>query len=311
MDYLTANASRAGLLDEHIALIRAEGADADSFLQGQLSNDLRKLVPSQAQLSSYNSPKGRMLAVLTLSRDDAGISLELPRSLAEPILKRLRMFVLRAKLSLQLSDDSLLGLRGPAAEACLQAAGLAIPAGTLGCTQQQDIRVIRRHGDSPRFSLQGPREKLLSLLKSWSTIDALQSGDWALDDLRAGLPLVLPETQDHFVAQMANMDWLDGIAFDKGCYTGQEIVARLHYLGQLKRRMFWAQGQGAAPAAGSPVHDGDDDQSAGEVVSAVATGPDRFEANIVLQLSHSESTRLRIGDCRLDTLRAYRDDTQS
>lgn len=304
MDQAAAS-TQFGPLDEPLALIRAEGADVDAFLQGQLSNDVHKITAGQAQLSSYNSPKGRMLVVLTLSRHADGLDLELPRSLLEPVLRRLRMFVLRAKVSLQPSADRLFGLRGSAAEAALLAAGFNVPGVTLAMTQTNGVSVLRRHGVTPRFTLQGPPESMLALAESWKDFLPLSTRDWALEDLRAGVPVVSPATQDHFVAQMANLDLLGGIAFDKGCYTGQEIVARLHYLGQLKRRMFWARGSGPIPEPGSAVHDGDNEQAVGEVVDAIGTGDDAFEANLVLQLSHSESVQLRVGATPLTGLKSH------
>ncbi len=291
-------------LDER-AVIRAEGADADAFLQGQLSNDLRQLNQTRGQLSSYNSPKGRMLAVLTLTRAaSSGVDLELPRSLLDPVLRRLRLFVLRSKVSLRESPDAMLGVSGAAAIAALQDAGLSSPKAALDVTRTSELQLVRRHGASPRFTIQGPKTLLDALASSWPQAERIDAAAWALADLRAGLPVVLPPTQDRFVAQMANLDQLGGISFDKGCYTGQEIVARLHYLGQLKRRMFWSSGQGATPAPGAPVHDGEGGQAVGEVVNAV-TVKSGFEAAVVLQLTHAESSQLRCGDVALASPKAF------
>ncbi len=220
---------RAFTLDSWAAL-RVSGADAENFLQGQLSADLRALTPERAAWASYNSPKGRMLAVMLMVRDGDAIDLRMPQALLEPVSRRLRMFVLRSKVSL-----ALLGPRATDAE-----------------TQTQE-----------RTSL-----------------------------IRAGIPVVYPETQDRWVAQMANLDLIGGISFDKGCYTGQEVVARLHYLGNLKKRMFLVRGPGAAPAPGTSIRDADGDgQAVGEVVDASVT-EEGFVASAVLQVSACAKTSL-------------------
>lgn len=286
-------------------LLRAHGADTDAFLQGQFGNDLRKLTPDRAQISSYSSPKGRMLAAMTLSRAGAdSVDIELPAALAEPIAKRLRMFVLRSKVKIEASPDALLGLRGGAAAAALTAAGLPAPERPLQVTEADGVRVLRRFGALPRYSLQGPRERLDALLAAWSTAERLGPEVWRLDDVIAGVTVILPQTQDHFVAQMANLDRLGGISFDKGCYTGQEIVARLHYLGQLKRRMVLCRGSGAPPEPGAAVYDGGEAQAVGEIALSAADGQG-FAAAVVLQISQAQSSRLRVGDTALSLPQAY------
>ena len=286
------------------ALLRVSGADADAFLQGQLGNDLRKLTPALAQISSYSSPKGRMLAAMTLSRAGGDIDIELPRALAEAIARRLRMFVLRSKVQIAESRDALLGLRGSGAAQALQAAGLPAPLRAMEAAEAGGVRVLRRYGALPRYTLQAAPERIGELLAHWSTAARAGAETWTLDDVVAGVTVVLPQTQDHFVAQMANLDQLGGISFDKGCYTGQEIVARLHYLGQLKRRMFLCRGHGAPPEPGSAVHDGGESQAVGEVALS-ATEADGFAAAVVLQISQAQSSTLRVGDTALSVPQAY------
>lgn len=211
------------------AVLRVSGADAETFLQGQLSGDVRA---TRAIWTSYNSPKGRMLAVLHLLRLADGFELRMPRTLVEPIAKRLRMFVLRSKVTMEV-----------------------LPAGHAEAeAEATDRRAL----------------------------------------IEAGVPVVYMETQDRWVAQMANLDLLGGISFDKGCYTGQEVVARLHYLGNLKKRMFRVEGAGHPPAPGTTVrHASGDGQSVGEIVDAVAVG-EGFVASAVLQLAVAESDALML-----------------
>lgn len=262
---------------DHLAVIRTSGADAESFLQGQLSGDVRQTTTSRAQWTSYNSPKGRVLAVLLLLRDADGFGLVLPRALLEPILKRLRMFVLRAKVKLEAGARTPLGIFGAFDGASAQ---------RMDVVDSEYGRVVRVPGESPRYLC----------MPTSGSMDAAESGAeaWRLADIRAGVPIVFPQTQERFVAQMLNLDQLNGIGFDKGCYTGQEVIARLHYLGQLKRRMFLLEGEGAAPPPGTAVYNtGGGAQAVGEIVDAIADGAG-FTASAVLQLTVAESDNLKL-----------------
>ncbi|HET8881770.1 MAG TPA: hypothetical protein VFM56_06295, partial [Solimonas sp.] len=253
--------------------LRVRGDDADDFLQGQLSNDLRKLTTQTAQLSSYNSPKGRMLAVLFLVRVGADILIELPRSIADATLARLKMFVLRSKVTIARADDlDALAIIGDDAAATLADHGLPVPDAPLQCLgADAALTVVRRLGAPARFTVIGARDAIAALRATLpASPHEAEHLSWRRADIESGIPVIWPQTRDHFVAQMANLDLLGGISFDKGCYTGQEIVARLHYLGQLKRRMFVARIDGAAPPPGSAVHQDGDSQAVGEIVDAVA-----------------------------------------
>lgn len=247
----------------HLALIQAAGPDAAAFLQGQLSNDVRKPGPTRAQLSSCNSPRGRMLAVVHLLRRDETFLIELHRGLLDPVLKRLKMFVLRSKVTLsELADHALLGLAGPDAPEVLADLGLPAPAAALDCAWSADVCVTRRIGELPRFTLLAPRAADLAQRLA-ARAQAGGADDWKRLEIEAGVPTVYPETQDRFVAQMCNLDTLGGISFDKGCYTGQEVIARVHYRGAVKRRMTMQLLDGSPPAPGTKLE-------SGEVVDAVA-----------------------------------------
>jgi hypothetical protein len=290
-----------------LSLIRANGTDAETFLQGQLSNDVRKLTVSSGQLASYNSPKGRMLAVLHLLKLGEDIGLEVHRSVLEATLKRLRMFVLRSKVVLSDVSSSwpVLGLAGPSSVEVLTSLGLPAPTQILATALSGDLVVMRRFGALPRYSVHGPANTIDDLERRLTSV--LPRGDeigWKKIDLDAGLPTIYPETSDHFVPQMCNLDLLGGISFDKGCYTGQEIVARLHYLGTLKRRMYQAQVMATA-LPGQPVFDANGDtQAVGEVVDAVHCDGDS-QILVVLQMAHAAGD-LRLGALNGATIRSLR-----
>ncbi|HWU69529.1 MAG TPA: hypothetical protein VN046_11650 [Stenotrophobium sp.] len=282
-----------------LGYLRISGADADGFLQGQLCNDIGLLTPRRAQISAYNSPKGRMLAVFHLLRDDGAVLAEVDRGVLEPVLKRLRMFVLRSKVTLEdiSAKTGALGLAGAAAPELLAQLELPAPAQALDCIRDEasGLIVVRRFGELPRYTLHGNSGAIAEMMTRLAP-DAVAAnpGDWPRQDILAGVPTVYPQTSDHFVPQMANLDLLGGISFSKGCYTGQEIVARLHYLGQLKRRMVICHCEATGVEPGTAVYDGGEPQAVGEVVQSAPRGPGSVIA-IVLQLSHAGSTQLCLG----------------
>ena len=251
-----------------LGLLEARGADAATFLQGQLSNDVRAVTPARAQLSSYNSPKGRMLAVLHVARAGDAYLLEVHRSVLDGVLKRLRLYVLRSKVTLaEAAGRALFGVAGAAAAEAVAALGLPVPAAPLDCAWDGDTGVLRRLGATPRFTLVVPSAQAAALAARLAALAAPGTEqDWRRLDLEAGVPTVYPQTQDRFVAQMCNLDALGGISFDKGCYTGQEIIARVHYRGAVKRHMETRRLAGPPPDPGTRLENG-------EVVDAVADGP--------------------------------------
>ena len=281
----------------HLGYVRISGADAETFLQGQLSNDVRLLAPGRAQITSYNSPKGRMLAVLHLLRDtqDAIIA-EIDRSVLEATIKRLRMFVLRSKVTLEVIEGPALGIAGLRAVESLLSVALPAPNMAMDSARHGELTIVRRFGESPRFSVHGPADALADLQKRLALdIEIGDEQDWRRLDVLAGVPTVFVETSDHFIAQMANLDTLGGISFNKGCYTGQEIIARVHYLGKLKQRMFRCHSGATKVAPGTQVYVDGEAQAVGEVVQSVHVN-DGSLLNVVLQLSQAESLQLRLGD---------------
>ena len=217
----------------HLGLIRAHGEDALSFLQGQLTSDVRKVSAVRSQLSSYCSPKGRMLASFRVFKRGDDFYLQLPRENLEPILKRLRMYLLRARATLEDAGERAAGVLEREGDAPQKTQGEVTPVG--------DLSLLRHPGEPPRFQVVGPAVALQGLWERLAaTATPVNADYWAWLDIRAGIPTGLPQTAEAFVPQMANMELVDGVSFSKGCYTGQEVVARSQYLGKLKRRMYLA-----------------------------------------------------------------------
>ncbi len=215
-----------------MGVLRFAGADAQTFLQGQVSNDTRALAEGMTLRAAYSSPQGRVIAVLELLPHAGGVLALLPRELAAGTRERLRRFVLRAKVQIEDLSESL-PISGVHGEATLASWGLPRPERDGGCRLHGEIGVARVRGDPDRFWVIGETGAVVD-----PAPPATVERDWRLADIRAGIPRVYAETSEAFVAQMLNLDLVEGISFSKGCYTGQEIIARTQHLGRIKRRMF-------------------------------------------------------------------------
>ncbi|HSN17463.1 MAG TPA: folate-binding protein, partial [Gammaproteobacteria bacterium] len=245
-------------------LICVSGPDATAFLQGQLSTDIEKLTPDVSQLSSWSNAKGRVVTVLRLFRRGDHINLGLAASLKSTVLKRLSMYVLRSKVTLADSGDSVsaLGLVGASGAALLDEAGIPVPGKVNDLTCVGDLQAIRLHGMVPRYAIYGGTAAVAGLKQRWESTTTSGTEDlWALHKILAGEPTVFGETSEHFVAQMLGLEELGAIDFKKGCYIGQEVIARAHYRGGVKRHMLRAACESTSSlrpgdevlAQGSPV----------------------------------------------------------
>ena len=248
----------------HLGVIRARGDDAVSFLQGQLTNDVAGVGVSEARLAGYCSAKGRLLAsfiVWKAAQDE--LLLACSADVLAATLKRLSMFVLRAKCRLSDASDEvrLFGLTGAAAQAWL---GESAPASAWRAVQREGARVLRLPDAvaTPRYILAADAGSVVPELAALS-LDA-----WRWLEVQSGVPLIEAVNVEQFVPQMVNLELVGGVNFQKGCYPGQEIVARSHYRGTLKRRMALFDTSGDAHAGDEVFHDGDPEQPAGRVVNA-------------------------------------------
>ncbi len=283
-----------------LALIRARGQDTKNFLNGQLSNDVRQLDATHSQLASWCSSKGRMLVIFRLFRRGDDTLLQLPASLLETTLKRLSMFVMRAKVTLENADAELVsfGISGPDAEKLLCDATDFVPKEINDCETRNEITVIRLAGPHPRFEIVAPTD---TVTKLWNGLKdkmmPIGPPAWTWLDIMAGIPSVHPETSEAFVPQMANLEIIGGVNFKKGCYPGQEIVARMQYLGKLKQRMYRAHFAGdTAPQPGDAIFAPDfPGQSAGTVVVAQPAPDNGFDLLAVIQISSADAGDIHLG----------------
>ena len=219
----------------HLGILALRGADSLGFLQGQITNDARRLDASECILTALCTPQGRVIAAPRVLRAGDDILLLLPRELVAGVRDGLRRYVLRAKVTLTDRSEEL-RVAGLLDVQQLPQAGLTPPA-TGRADEQQGVCLASVPGDPARLWLIGEEKSLDEHLPGWRDADDFEPR-WKLADVRAGLPQVYAATSEAFVPQMLDLDLLDGIRFDKGCYTGQEIVARTQHRGRIKRRLF-------------------------------------------------------------------------
>ena len=283
-------------------LVSVSGDDARDFLGNQLSNDVKALQAGQTGLGSYCTPKGRMLACFHMLLTPAGdYLLFMPADRVEPFIKRLSMYVLRSKVTLSeaASDTVIAGCWGSGATAALEAENLPLPAEPGAVSWQTGLGIARFPGPVPRYLLIG---NMTTLPPLWTRLTAgcppASTAAWAHQDILAGLPSVYAATSEEFVPQMANLELLGGVSFRKGCYPGQEIVARMQYLGKLKQRMF--RGHVATeqrPEPGTDLFAGADTsgQSSGKIVDARPAPAGGYDLLAVVRLTAVAGDDLRLG----------------
>lgn len=230
-------------------LLRFHGSDAHAFLQGQLTCDLDQVTSGQAQFGGFCTPKGRLLANFLLMSVPQAYLMYLPADVAASVTERLRKFILRSDVKIERECTlRALALAGPAAPATLlQAFGKSSESGTLGIVQHTRASVVRMSGAT--FLIVAAAAGMAELWAQFSmqaTPAGAQCWDWTL--IRAGLPWITAATQDQFLPQMIGLDAIGGVSFNKGCYTGQEIVARTRYRGEVKRKLQFGRTHGACQA---------------------------------------------------------------
>lgn len=285
----------------HMGLIKVGGNEAQSFLQNQFCNDVRLVTPEQSQLNGYCNPKGRALAVFRLFQRDGHYYLRLPAEILDATLSRLRMFVLRSKVTLEDASQSLprMGYAGPEAEQRLAAAVGAAPSAVNAVVHHGGLTLMRIPGPQPRFEIYGDAAALGTL---WTRLKSdarpVGSGLWNLLDIHAGIPEVVEATREEFVPQMINLHSIDGLSFKKGCYPGQEIVARTYYLGKLKRRMYRAHiATDTAPQPGDALlaEGSESGQGVGQIVRAEPAPEGGVEVLAVIEIASAEGRTVCLG----------------
>ncbi|MDQ0650170.1 CAF17-like 4Fe-4S cluster assembly/insertion protein YgfZ [Pseudomonas cedrina] len=280
----------------HEGILAVRGADASKFLQGQLTCNLNYLSDTQASLGARCTQKGRMQSSFRILLQGDGVLLAMATELLEPQLADLKKYAVFSKS--KLTDESAAWVRFGLvnADSALAGLGLELPAETDRVARSDALIAIRV---SPgRAELWAPAEQAESVRSQLA--EHLQQADlneWLLGQIRAGIGQVMPQTRELFIPQMLNLQAVGGVSFKKGCYTGQEIVARMQYLGKLKRRLYRLRLDAAQlPEPGTPLFSPSHNSSIGEVVIA-ANADLGIELLAVLQAEAADS-----GDVHLGTL---------
>ena len=277
-------------------ILKVTGDDAQSFLQNLLSSDVRVVCAQQAQISSLNTSKGRILATFLIWQTDADYFLHLPRNLCAAIQKRLSMYVLRAKVKIDDASDGMvcLGLSGEGATALLQQHFGSVPQNVFSVEQHDYANVIRV--GAQRYQINTTPQHAPALWQNFgTTARPVGANCWDWLNIRSGIPVITPVTQEQFVPQMANLELIGGVSFKKGCYPGQEIVARMQYLGKLKRRMYLAHVAGNVNAGDELYSAEMEGQSCGMVVNGAPSPDGGYDLLAVLQINSHDTQSVHSG----------------
>jgi len=284
----------------NMGFISADGPEAQSFLQNQLSNDINSVTVNHSQLNAHCTAKGRVLTLFRVLRDHDKYILYLPNERLDASLKRLKMYVLMTKVSLEDANDKLvsIGLAGHDADSQLKKHLQTIPENPDDAVQSDGLIITKVQGQSPRYLIIGGIDKISALwdhLKTNTTLCGHHA--WSYLDIQSGLPQVYEQNVEAFVPQMLNLHSIDGVSFQKGCYPGQEVVARMHFLGKLKRRMYLAHADSTLPPEpGTPLFsDNDDtDQGVGKIVDAQTAPAGGVDMLVVLQIASAENGTIHV-----------------
>ncbi|MDC0662618.1 CAF17-like 4Fe-4S cluster assembly/insertion protein YgfZ [Marinobacter sp. SS21] len=285
----------AVLADEHI--VRVTGPGTRDFLQGQFSQNLDEVSNTRSPRAAACTPKGRAYCLTRLVRQDEDILLCLPSDIADDIQRQLGKYLMlfRGTTMSPIPEARLMGLLGtdiaqrlaPKVTGQLKAAGDTLAIGPHRLIRSQDTAEGLARFE---FWQSGPLSEELAAIFAQAPVTS--PTNWRASEIAAGVARLTPTSQGAYVPQMLNWQHLDGIHFKKGCYTGQEVVARMHYLGQLKKSLFRFRAETCAAAAGSPVVAGE--REVGEVVNACPLA-DGFTELLAVVRHDAEQAQLCLG----------------
>ena len=274
-------------------LIATEGPEATPFLHAQLTSDVAGLEVPATQYSGYCAPDGRLLATFLLWRMPDRVMLLLPAALREAVQARLTRFVLRSKVRFSdaTAEWTLFGVSGSGAAAVIApfidpvpaAAHVSAVAAGMAVTRLPDGRLLVMVAPAQANALRARLE---------SAAQEAPEASWARLDIEAGIPWITEQSQDKYLPQMVNLDLIGGVSYRKGCYPGQEIVARTHYLGRLKQRMYRvAIAEGRAPERGDPLYSDafGSAQASGALLSIAPRAAGGYEALAVVQTKAAQA----------------------
>lgn len=289
----------------HFGLVGVSGEDAASFLQGQLTNDIQQVTDSRSQLSAYCTPQGRVLATFFITKRQGVYYLSVARDLLEPTLKRLRMYVMRSKVALEDASASLVHFGYAAPEGDRRLADILgkVPTDPYDTVQLGNLTIMRQPAPIPRFKILGELDEAKKLWQNLNVNAAcVGRSSWEYFNVMSGVPMVTLASSEAWVPQMINMHLIDGVSFNKGCFPGQEIVARLKYLGKSKRQMYRIGIPHCvkAPAVGTAISSGNDPE-AGSILNATLNPDGHVEALAVMKIAETQH-KLSMGEYAVQVL---------
>ena len=277
----------------HEGVLAVIGNDASKFLQGQLTCNLNYLSETRSSLGARCTQKGRMQSSFRIVLEPEGCLLAMARELVEPQLADLKKYAVFSKS--KLTDDSANWVRFglSQADAALQSLGITLPAETDSVARANGLIAIRvTEGRAELWARAEQGESLKQHLSAHLTEADLNQ--WLLGQVRAGIGQVMAQTRELFIPQMINLQAVGGVSFKKGCYTGQEIVARMQYLGKLKRHLYRLSLQGTElPEPGTPLFAPTHSSAVGEVVIA-ARSEQGIELLAVLQAEAAQAGDIHV-----------------
>lgn len=307
----TSNSTAAGFVAPltDLGFIAVSGEEAAQFLHNQLTNDVEHLGSAEARLAGYCSPKGRLLATLLMWKTADTILLQLPRQILPAVQKRLQMFVLRtkAKLNNASGDYVALGLAGEAVPSAVAQWFPALPVASFSKIDTEAGTLIRL---PDAFGL--PRYQWIATVdtaqNAWPALTKVLppagTHAWRLTEIHAGIPQITQPTQEQFVPQMVNFELIGGVNFKKGCYPGQEIVARSQYLGKLKRRMMLASLDAQDVKAATEVFStADPEQPCGLIVNAERNHQGGTDCLVEVKVAAMDDGSIHLGSVQGPALR--------
>lgn len=289
-----------------LGLLALSGQDAASLLHRLLTNDVERLRTSEARLAGICSQKGRLQGSFLVWKSGDAIMLQLPREIQPSTHKRMQMYVMRDKVEITdvTTENVLLGMGGQAAQNVLTNWFPELPAEPYGLVHNETGTLIRVADafDAPRFEWILSKETLNNIWPALSAnLTLTNQAAWRLADIDAGIPQIVTATQEQFVPQMVNYELVGGVSFKKGCFIGQEIVARTQHLGKIRRRMLAAtiemQSAPSQTLSGVDVYSSEDpSQPCGMIVNAEYVSDATVMCLVSMRLDAAESGTIHLGD---------------
>lgn len=288
-------------------LISFTGEDAASFLQGQLTSDVSDLAVGHTRYSGYCTPKGRLIATFLIWKRDGEILLQLPAELCDSVRSRLSKYVMRARVKVADASTAFVpfGVAGTGAKDIVRVLVGSAPQEMHAVTSSNEVEVTRLPVD--RYLILAARARADALRTALTSHAACAEPEgWAALDVEAGVAVITTPTSEKYVPQMVNLDLIGGVSFSKGCYPGQEIVARTHYLGQQKQRMYRVRvPAGNSPAAGDSLYSkAFGTQASGSIVALGGRDTEGCTALAVIQRRSVEEGEIHLGSADGPTVEA-------